>query len=666
MPDFSFRLLPDFIEKYKEIEPPFGFRDAGGNSLGEITFIRTYSRVKDDGTKEKWWEVCERVINGMYTIQKDWAKNNKLPWNDNKAQTSAKEAFDRMFNLKWTPPGRGLWVTGTKLIHERNIVAGLYNCSFISTGDMEHRDPGAVFAWVMDALMLGVGVGFDTRGEAKNIRIGHRDQTSEDEYQIPDTREGWAESIRLLLNSYLRTNRKIRFDYSLIRPYGEPIKGFGGTASGPEPLIKVHRQIAHILDNRAGEVFDSRAIVDMVNLIGTCVVAGNVRRSATIALGKQGDNYFIELKNYEKYPERAEWGWMSNNTVVIDEPGYDYADAAKRIADNGEPGFLFLNTMQQYGRLKDSPDHKDWRVLGTNPCAEISLESRELCNLVEIHLNRHDSIEDYLRTIKFAYLYAKSITLLPTHWPETNAVIQRNRRIGTSMTGIAGFVDKHGLPEFRTWADNGYDEIQKYDKKYSEWLGIRESIRTTTVKPSGSVSLLSGATPGVHWPSGGKHYLRAIRFANSDPMLTLFKMAWYKVEPDQYSDNTSVVYFPVKTDMDRSEKDVSIYEKIHLAAEAQNYWSDNSVSVTVTFDPETEKDDIARVLKMYDGNLKTVSFLPMSNETYPQMPYTEITEREYHDYIGTLLKIDFDAVYDGVDNLEAVGSKFCDGDVCTI
>ena len=666
MPDFSFRLLPDFIEKYKEIEPPFGFRDAGGNSLGEITFIRTYSRVKDDGTKEKWWEVCERVINGMYTIQKDWAKNNKLPWNDNKAQTSAKEAFDRMFNLKWTPPGRGLWVTGTKLIHERNIVAGLYNCSFISTGDMEHRDPGAVFAWVMDALMLGVGVGFDTRGEAKNIRIGHRDQTSEDEYQIPDTREGWAESIRLLLNSYLRTNRKIRFDYSLIRPYGEPIKGFGGTASGPEPLIKVHRQIAHILDNRAGEVFDSRAIVDMVNLIGTCVVAGNVRRSATIALGKQGDNYFIELKNYEKYPERAEWGWMSNNTVVIDEPGYDYADAAKRIADNGEPGFLFLNTMQQYGRLKDSPDHKDWRVLGTNPCAEVSLESRELCNLVEIHLNRHDSIEDYLRTIKFAYLYAKSITLLPTHWPETNAVIQRNRRIGTSMTGIAGFVDKHGLPEFRTWADNGYDEIQKYDKKYSEWLGIRESIRTTTVKPSGSVSLLSGATPGVHWPSGGKHYLRAIRFANSDPMLTLFKMAWYKVEPDQYSDNTSVVYFPVKTDMDRSEKDVSIYEKIHLAAEAQNYWSDNSVSVTVTFDPETEKDDIARVLKMYEGNLKTVSFLPMSNETYPQMPYTEITEKEYHDYIGTLLKIDFDAVYDGVDNLEAVGSKFCDGDVCTI
>lgn len=730
MANFSFRLLPDFISKYKDREAPFGFRDAGGNSLGEITFIRTYSRMKEDGTKEKWYEVCERVINGMYSIQKDWAKSNKLPWNDNKAQTSAKEAYDRMFNLKWTPPGRGLWVTGTDLIHERGIVAGLYNCSMISTGDMDHRDPGAVFAWIMDALMLGVGVGFDTRGASKNIKIGIRDE-SDYVYQIPDTREGWAESVRLLLNSFLRVNKVINFDYSLIRPYGEPINGFGGTASGPDPLKKLHAQLTDILSSRSGETFDTRAIVDTVNLIGTCVVAGNVRRSATIALGEQDDSDFLELKNYDKYPERAEWGWMSNNTVVIDKSGYDYANAAHRIADNGEPGFMWLDTMRNYGRLKDGIDGKDWRVLGTNPCAEISLESYELCNLVELHLNRHDSIEDFLRTIKFAYLYAKSITLLPTHWPQTNAVIQRNRRIGASMTGIAGFVDKHGLPTFREWADKGYEEIQDYDKSYSEWLGIRESIKTTTVKPSGSVSLLSGATPGVHWPSGGKHYLRAVRFAANDPMLTLFRMAWYTVEPDVVSANTYVVYFPVKTDMERSEKDVSLYEKIQLATEAQRYWSDNSVSVTVTFSMPSEEDerrraqleemlpeikekedyylelvnaqivgddksniinwmrakaerleielkiqeidnipderpDIERALKMHDGDLKTASFLPMSNKTYAQMPYTEITEVEYNDYLGKLLKIDFEAIYDGVDNLEAVGSTYCDGDTCSI
>lgn len=666
MTELSFRLLPDFIAKYQEVEPPFGFRDAGGNSLGEITFIRTYSRMKGDGTKEKWWEVCERVVNGVYTIQKDWAKTNRLPWNDNKAQASAKEAYDRMFNLKWTPPGRGLWTTGTALIHERHVVAGLYNCSFVSTSDMDRHNPGAAFAWVMDALMLGVGVGFDTKGADKMITIAKRRSDSDEVYTIPDTREGWAESIRLLVNSYLRTNKKISFAYHEIRPYGEPIKGFGGTASGPGPLIKIHQQIENVFDSRAGEFFDSRAIVDIVNLIGTCVVAGNVRRSATIALGGQEDATFLELKNYDKFPERAEWGWMSNNTVVVDKPGYDYASAASRIVDNGEPGFLWLDTMQNYGRLKDAPDGKDHRVLGTNPCAEISLESYELCNLVELHLNRNENLDDLLRTAKFAYLYAKAITLLPTHWPDTNAVIQRNRRIGTSMTGIAGFVDQYGLPTFREWADTAYAEIQRLDKSYSEWLGVRESIRTTTVKPSGSVSLLSGATPGVHWPSGGKHYLRAVRFSATDPMLSLFRYANYTIEEDVMSDNTYVVYFPIETEMERSEKDVSIYEKIHLASEAQRFWSDNSVSVTVTFDPETEKDDIARVLRMHEGELKTVSFLPMSNDTYPQMPYTQITEEEYHSYTTKLMKIDFNAIYDGVENLEAVGSRYCDGEHCTI
>ena len=664
MTDFSFRLLPDFLDKYKEIESPFGFRDAGGNSLGEITFIRTYSRVKEDGTKERWHEVCERVINGVYSIQKDHAKANRLPWNDNKAQTSAKEAYDRMFNLKWTPPGRGLWTTGTDLIHDRGIVAGLYNCSFVSTGDMQHHDPGAVFAWVMDALMLGVGVGFDTRGSEKNITISKREE-SDEVYTIPDTREGWAESIRLLINSYLRTNKVINFDYSEIRPYGEPIKGFGGTASGSEPLEKVHTQLSGILNSREGDIVDSRLIVDIVNLIGCCVVAGNVRRSATIALGDQSDRDFLELKDYEKYPERAEWGWMSNNTVVVDKPGYDYEDAANRISDNGEPGFLWLDTMQNYGRLKDSPDGKDHRVKGTNPCAEISLESYELCNLVEVHLGRHESKEDYLRTLKFAYLYAKSITLLPTHWPQTNAVIQRNRRIGTSMTGIAKFVDNNGLPTFRDWAEEGYNEIQRYDKEYSEWLGIRESIRTTTVKPSGSVSLLSGETPGVHWPAGGEYYLRAIRFSNTDPSLSLFRHANYHIEEDKYSDNTSVVYFPMKTDMKRSERDVSIYEKINLAAEAQRHWSDNSVSVTVTFSKE-ERNDINTALHMHEGSLKTVSFLPISDDVYEQQPYQSLSKEAYEEYTNRLMKIDFSAIYEGAENLEAEGSKYCDADYCAI
>ena len=669
---FSFRLLDDFVNKFKEIEPPFGFSDAGNNSLGEITFIRTYSRVKEDGTKERWHEVCKRVIEGMYSVQKNHAKENRLPWNDNKAQKSAQEAFQRMFELKWTPPGRGMWTFGTAMTMEKKNSAALQNCAMVSTRDIDRNDPGALFAWVMDALMLGIGVGFDTVGAEKEYPIYAPTEPSSI-YEIPDTREGWVESVRFLLNSFLRPNQHIQeFDYSLIRPLGAPIKGFGGVASGPQPLIDLHTRIRKVIGSRAGEKLDARAITDIINLIGTCVVSGNVRRSATLALGAAGDQDFINLKNSEVFPERNSfdpenpgWAWMSNNSISA-TVGMDYAKYTDLIVNNGEPGFVWLDVARNYGRLKDPADGKDYRVMGFNPCAEQPLESYELCTLVEVHLNRHETKEDFLKTLKFAYLYGKTVTLLPTHWQQTNGIMQRNRRIGTSLTGIASFADERGLPATREWMDEGYEKIRHYDHKYSEWLCVRESIRVTTVKPSGSVSILSGATPGVHWGPGGEFFLRAIRFGETDPMLHLFKAAGYKIEKDVVSANTQVVYFPVASGHARAEKDVTLFEKIALAATAQKYWSDNGVSVTLSFDKETESKHVASALNMYEGQLKAVSFLPMGNTVYPQQPYTEITKDQYNSYIGSIKKIDWSAIYDGVDNLDALGENYCTTDVCEI
>jgi len=669
---FSFRLSEDFVNKYQAMPAPFGFSDAGSNSLGEITFIRTYSRVKEDGTKERWHEVCRRVIEGMYSVQKNHAKDNRLPWNDNKAQKSAQEAFQRMFELKWTPPGRGLWAFGTPMTMEKRNSASLQNCAMVSTRDIDRNDPGALFAWVMDALMLGIGVGFDTLGQDKQMPI-YAPTEPVSIYEVPDTREGWVESVRLLINSFLRQNQSIQeFNYDLIRPLGAPIKGFGGVASGPAPLIDLHTRIRNVIGSRAGEMLDSRAIVDIINLIGTCVVSGNVRRSATLALGTPEDEGFINLKNPEVFPERNSydpenpgWAWMSNNSIAA-EVGTKYEDYVDLIADNGEPGFIWLDVARNYGRLADAPDYKDTRIMGFNPCAEQPLESYELCTLVEVHLNRHESKEDFLKTLKFAYLYGKTVTLMPTHWQQTNGIMQRNRRIGTSLTGIAAFADEHGLPTTREWMDEGYNTIRKYDHQYSEWLCVRESVRVTTVKPSGSVSLLSGATPGVHWGPGGEFYLRAIRFGDQDPMLHLFKAAGYKVEPDLVSANTQVVYFPVASGHKRSEKQVSLFEKIGLAATAQKYWSDNGVSVTLSFDKEEEKKFVAPALNMYEGQLKAVSFLPMGNKTYPQQPYTEITREEYNSYIGQIKTIDWSAIYDGAENLEAEGEAYCTTDSCMI
>ena len=669
---FSFRLSEDFVNKYNNVPAPFGFSDAGSNSLGEITFIRTYSRMKEDGTKERWHEVCRRVIEGMYSVQKNHAKDNRLPWNDNKAQKSAQEAFQRMFELKWTPPGRGLWAFGTPMTMEKRNSASLQNCAMVSTRDIDRNDPGALFAWVMDALMLGIGVGFDTLGQDKQMSI-YAPTEPASIYEIPDTREGWVESVRLLINSFLRQNQPIQeFTYDLIRPLGAPIKGFGGVASGPAPLIDLHIRIRNVIGSRAGEPLDSRAIVDIVNLIGTCVVSGNVRRSATLALGTPEDKGFINLKNPEVFPDRNSynpekpgWAWMSNNSISA-TVGTKYEDYVDLIADNGEPGFIWLDVAREYGRLKDAPDYKDSRIMGFNPCAEQPLESYELCTLVEVHLNRHESKEDFLKTLKFAYLYGKTVTLMPTHWQQTNGIMQRNRRIGTSLTGIASFADNSGLPALREWMDEGYQKIRHYDHKYSEWLCVRESVRVTTVKPSGSVSLLSGATPGVHWGPGGEFYLRAIRFANTDPMMHLFKAAGYKIEDDLVSANTSVVYFPVASGHKRAEKQVSLFEKIGLAATAQKYWSDNGVSVTLSFDKETETKFIAPALNMYEGQLKAVSFLPMGNKTYPQQPYTEISREAYNAYVGTIGKIDWSAIYDGKDNLDAESEKYCSTDACEI
>ena len=668
---FSFKLTEDFVNSYKDKKVPWGYTDAAGNSVGEITFLRTYSRLKEDGTKETWAEVCERVINGMYSLQKDHAKSQRLPWSDSKAQASAKEAYDRLFQLKWTPPGRGLWVMGTNIVNVQKNSAALQNCSFVSTNAMTKLDPAKPFAFLMEASMLGVGVGFDDKGADKDFII-YKPQQGE-EYVIPDTREGWVESTSALINAYLRADSKAPvFRYEEIRPAGTPIKTFGGTAAGAEPLVRLHDHISKIFDNREGEKLTRRDIADLGNLIGVCVVSGNVRRSAELLIGRIDDEDFLNLKNSEVYPERNSydpkapgWGWMSNNSVEV-SVGQDLTPIIDGIARNGEPGVIWMDVTRQYGRLADPVNNKDWRAAGYNPCAEQSLESMECCTLVETYLGRHDSLEDFKRTLKFAYLYAKTVTLLPTHWEETNAIMQRNRRIGTSMSGVANFADNKGLPMLRSWMDAGYETIKNYDKSYSEWLGIRESIKMTTVKPSGTVSILAGESPGVHWPVGGQFFMRAIRFANSDPMLPLFKMANYRVEKASESPKTtSVVFFPVKSNAVRSEKEVTIYEKMALAATAQRYWSDNSVSVTISFDPETEAQHVGTVLHMYDGQLKTVSFLPSGNAVYPQMPYTQITEAEYEEARMTLFPIDFAGVYAGM-AADAVGEAYCTTDACEV
>ena len=668
----NFKLADSFIEPYKTMEPPFGFRDAGGNSLGEITFIRTYSRSKEDGSKERWWETARRVIEGMYSIQKNWAKEHVLPWNDHKAQKSAQEAYDLLFHMKWTPPGRGLFAMGTYVVNGRGDSTALQNCAFISTYDMTKTDPSNPFTFLMNVSMLGVGVGYDTRGAEKEFVI-YNSGAEPNHYVIPDSREGWVESLKLKLESYLTPNKApVTYDYSLIRPKGAPIVTFGGVAPGPEPLKRLHRMIDQILGNREGEILSDVDIADIANLIGDCVVSGNVRRSALLAYGRKESKNFLNLKNPEVFPERNSydpanpgWAYMSNNSIRA-FVGDDLSSVIPGIALNGEPGVIWEDVSKQYGRLADPPDNKDWRFAGFNPCVEQPLESGEMCTLVNVHLSKITNETELKRVLKYAYLYAKTVTLLPTGIPRTNAIMQRNRRIGISMSGIANFSDNNGRSVLRKWMDSGYAIVKDYDATYSEWLCVRESIKVTTVKPTGTTSLLVGESPGVHWSPGGRYFNRAVIFDKDHPIVDVFQDAGYRVEQSVTSPDSSVViYFPIQSEALRSEKDVSIFEKASLAVEAQRWWSDNGVSVTVSFDAEKEADQVSTILSMYDGQLKAISFLPMGNKVYPQQPYTNISSISYAAAGTVLEKVDMDILYD--ENVaDADGEQYCTNDVCEI
>ena len=653
----KFQLSDNFINKYKRKKAPFGF-----NGLGELVYMRTYSRIKDNGKNERWWETVQRVVEGTYTMQKNWIESHQLGWNAWQAQKSAQDMYERIFTMKFLPPGRGLWAMGTPVTEEKGLYAALNNCAFVSTKTLKD-DYSKPFCFLMDASMLGVGVGFDTKGANEIVVKGVDKDRDPQTFQIPDTREGWVESVKLLLESYFHGQAPVEFDYSIVRPAGVPIKGFGGVSSGPEPLQEVHESITEVLESNSGEPITITTIVDIMNLIGKCVVAGNVRRTAEIVFGDADNEEYLDLKNYKVNPHRDQYGWTSNNSIFA-ELGMDYTEAAERIKDNGEPGFAWLDNMRKYSRMKNGGDNKDHRAMGGNPCLEQTLESYELCCLVETFPDNHDDLDDYKRTLKYAYLYAKSVTLGKTHWSDTNRVMLRNRRIGCSVSGVAQFITNRGIDTLKNWLEEGYDTIQEWDDMYSDWFAIPKSIKTTSVKPSGTVSLLAGATPGLHYPES-RFYIRRIRVSKHSELLEPMKRAGYKIEPAFGSeDTTMVVEVPVDVGEGiRTVGELSIWEQFSLAAFMQRHWADNQVSCTVTFDPEKEANEIPQVLNYFQYHLKGISLLPRHDlGAYKQMPYESIDEKEYDKQAKKLGKLSFGVISNEEANIE----KFCDGDFCDV
>lgn len=643
-----FHLGKEFVEQLHKMHVPWGF-----GQFSEIIYYRTYSRTKDDGSQEHWPDTVQRVVEGVFSIRKDWYKKMHITWDDHKWNALAEEMALAIFDMKFLPPGRGLWAMGTNYIYERGS-ASLFNCA---AGDYL-EDVADVSAWVMDMLMLGVGVGASTQKATFATPAIPTDSSVG--YWVPDDREGWVDSVKTLINSFYG-GPNVKFYYDQIRPKGAPIKGFGGVCSGYEPLEELHQRLRAYLTYHSHSLDRTRLIADIMNSIGACVVSGNVRRSAELLTGSLNDSTFLHLKDYKTNPDRQEIGWMSNNSVILSqsEEFERIPTIADGVRDNGEPGLINLINIQKYGRVGK---RKDDAATLMNPCAEICLEDRELCNLAEVFPTRCRDVTDVWRAMELSTLYTSTVALLPTHDASTNAIILRNRRIGVSASGIADWLDSTNQSHVTMALKRGYEEhVEPTNIALAKEAGIPPSVRLTTVKPSGTISLLAGVSAGMHWPVA-RYAIRRVRVSENSPIVPVLEQAGIIGEKDAYSANTLCFAFPLESGggKTRAVSEVSIWEQAKMVEMLQWAWADNSVSNTLTFTPE-ERNQVERVLASTAPHVKSISMLPAAHE-YEQAPLESITREQYLNMSAKFKPINWSS-FGGSDGID---SKFCTNTECDI
>lgn len=344
---------------------------------------------------------------------------------------------------------------------------------------------------------------------------------------------------------------------------------------------------------------------------------------------------------------------------------------AALLGGDGAPKVTFdVTTVEPIGVMPvfditvEAVEHTYWSAgLLVSNCGEISLESGELCNLVETFPTRHADADDWIVSLKYAYMIAKAVSCLPTHNAISAEVIARNRRLGVSITGVAGWYARDGRAAVLRAMDRGYRELRRLDRLYSGWLGVPESIRLTTIKPSGTLSLLAGVEGGMRFPEAS-HLVRIIRFHDTSPLLGPLASAGYRIEDDRYAPNTLAVYFPHRDyDVGRSVTDVSIWEQAQMQADCQTWWSDNGVSATWSF-RDDEAAHLPAVLSAFDRTLKGATAYPHRPGAYVQPPYLPITAAEHAALSARIRPLDLDAF--GGARARDSEEKFCDGGTCAI
>ena len=634
----------------------------------DFIHLSRYSRwLPEENRRETWEETVRRYFDFF-----DEHLRDKHGYQVSKKER--KELEDAVLNLEIMPSMRALMTAGEAL--KRDNVAG-YNCSFVAVNRLRAFDE------ILYVLMCGTGVGFSVeRREVDQLPMIAEDfHPTETTIVVADSKIGWAKAYKELV-SLLTHGQVPTWDVSKVREAGARLKTFGGRASGPEPLVELFEFTIETFKKAAGRRLTTAECHDIVCKIAEIVVVGGVRRSALISLSSLQDDRMRDAKSGQWWvtnPQRA----LANNSAVYDgpvEPGQFMEEwLALYKSKSGERG-IFNRVAARKGiernmqhRGKEDRQRETEHNFGTNPCSEIVLRDCEFCNLTEMVVRADDTRESLMRKARLATIlgtWQSTLTdfrYLSSSWKKN---CEDERLLGVSMTGIMDCEITNGKEAgLETLLYDLRQEVVEVNRKFAKNIGVEQSVATTCVKPSGTVSQLVDAASGIH-ARHNPYYIRTVRADNKDPLCTFMKDKGFPYEACVMKpDNVTVFSFPIKAPENSVFRtDLSAEEQLDLWLKYQYHWCEHKPSVTISVKEEEWVGVGAWVWNHLDS-ISGISFLPFSDHTYRQAPYQDCTKEEYEEMVSKLPnEIDWSelANYEVEDQTSGTQTFACSGDSCEV
>lgn len=616
-----------------------------------------YARwLPEKGRRETWPETVSRYCEFFA---------NRFPDLADEIRGEIRESIERMDTM---PSMRSLMTAGPAL--ELENMAG-YNCSYISV------DNKRAFSEALYVLMCGTGVGFSCeRQEIKKLpEIASEMRDCDDLIVVEDSRIGWAKAYQRLI-SHLYAGDIPKTDFSRIRPKGAPLKTFGGRASGPEPLERLFANTIRMFRNAAGRRFTSLEVHDLMCYIGEIVTVGGVRRSAMISLSNLSDARMRDAKSGQWWTTDPQRALANNSAVYTDRPEAEIFMEEWLALVKSKSGERGIFNREAAAKKFREIGRKEVEHIGTNPCCEILLRSRQLCNLTEVVVREGDDEAGLMEKVRIATILGTLQASL-TDFKFVSEAWEKNTReealLGVSMTGIMDnplTSGQNGEMHLSGMLLRLREYARAVNHEYAERIGINPAAAITCVKPSGTVSQLVQSASGIH-TRYAKHFLRTVRVDKKDPIYRfMVDKGVYHEDEVHRPDVGAVFYFPARApehSITRNERDA--IEQLGLWSIYQRYWCDHNPSVTI----DVRDHEWPAVGAWVFDNFHLVcgvSFLPYSDHIYEQAPYQEITEEQYYDWVAKhpLPEIDWTELgrYESGDNTVSSQTLACVGGVCEI